>query len=290
MGTKQPSILVTKASGMTVPFSAEKVRQSLKRSGAQSEVIEAILDELYQQVYPDMPTRTIYKIAYGLLKKLSKPAAGRYQLKQAIFELGPSGFPFEQYIAELFRQRGFSATTNQLLEGHCVKHEVDILAGKNNVTHIIECKYHQQRGTFCDVKIPLYVQSRFKDIEWQWKATHEKEQQQCEPWLISNTRFSTDAIQYAQCMGLHLMSWDFPVGESLKDVIDKAGLYPVTCLTTLSRNEKYKLLEAGIILCKTVAERPTCLEEAGLTPPRRKLALAEVLNLCQTVKKQEAVK
>ncbi|MDR6568246.1 restriction endonuclease [Chitinophaga ginsengisegetis] len=287
MGTKQPSILVTKASGVTVPFSAEKIRQSLKRSGARPEVIDTVLDELHQQVYPNMPTRMIYKIAYGLLKKLSKPSAGRYQLKQAIFELGPSGFPFEQYVAELFRQEGFTATTNQILEGHCVKHEVDILAVKNNITNIMECKYHQQRGTFCDVKIPLYVESRFRDIERQWKSTHEKKQQHCEAWLITNTRFSTDAVQYAQCMGLHLMSWDFPAGKSLKDIIDKAGLYPVTCLTTLSRSEKCRLLERGIILCKTLAEHSSYLEEAGIAAPRRDLAIAEAQHLCKELTKPE---
>lgn len=281
MGAKQPSILVTKASGVTVPFSAEKIRQSLRKSGAKPDVIETILDELYKQIYPNIPTRMIYKIAYSLLKKKAKPAAGRYQLKQAIFDLGPSGFPFEQYVAELFRQEKFTTTTNEIMEGHCVKHEVDILAVRNNVLNIIECKYHHQQGTFCDVKIPLYVESRFRDIEWQWKKKHQKAQQQCEAWLITNTRFSTDAVQYATCMGLHLMSWDYPAGKGLKDIIDQAGLYPVTCLTTLSRGEKSRLLERGIVLCKTLAAHPSYLEESGIAAPRKNLAMAEVENLCQ---------
>lgn len=281
MGTKQPSLLVTKASGTTVPFSAEKIRQSLKKSGARPDVIETVLDELYRQIYPNISTRMIYKIAYGLLKRKAKTVAGKYHLKQAIFELGPSGFPFEQYVAELFRQQEFTVTTNEILEGHCVKHEVDILAVRNNVSNIIECKYHHQQGTFCDIKIPLYVESRFRDIEWQWKNTHEKTQQQCEAWLITNTRFSTDAAQYASCMGLHLISWDFPSGAGLKDIIDQAGLYPVTCITTLSRGEKSRLLERGIVLCKTLAAHPAYLEESGIAVSRKDLVMAEVENLCQ---------
>lgn len=275
--------MVTKASGTKVPFSAEKIRQSLKKSGATQEMIEEILDEMYQQIYSDMPTHRIYRIAYDLLKKRSRPAAGRYQLKQAIFDLGPSGFPFEQYVAALFRQDGFSAITNELLEGYCVKHEVDVVAAKNVATYIIECKYHQQRGTICDVKIPLYVVSRFKDIEQQWKLSHEPSAGQCEPWLITNTRFSTDAIKYALCMGLHLLSWDFPTGKGLKDIIDKAGLYPVTCLTTLSRHEKQKLLERAVVLCKTLVEHPVSLEVAGLSPARSALVMAEAQHLCKEI-------
>jgi len=77
------------------------------------------------------------------------------------------------------------------------------------------------------------------------------------------------------------MSWDYPIGKGLKDIIDQAGLYPVTCLTTLSRGEKSRLLERGIVLCKTLAAHPSYLEESGIAAPRKNLAMAEVENLCQ---------
>lgn len=289
MEDKQPAIFVTKSNGASVPFSSEKIKQSLKRSGAAPELIEQILNELYKQVYPDMSTHLIYKAAYDILKKSSGQVAGRYRLKQAIFELGPSGFPFEQYIGELFRQAGYSATTNQLMTGHCIAHEVDIYAVKGKRTYIIECKYHQLQGTHCDVKIPLYIQSRFKDIEWKIKEMSNKQQQAYQGWLITNTRITSDATQYASCIGLNMLSWDYPAGKGLKDVIDKTGLYPITCLATLSHHEKYMLLQQGVVLCRTLIEKPAHLSAANITGLRYQIALTEARHLCEHIRKLEWV-
>ncbi|NLR60354.1 ATPase [Chitinophaga polysaccharea] len=289
MEVKEPDIFVTKSNGEVVPFSPEKIRQSLRKSGATSEMIENIIEELYKQVYPNMPTRIIYKIAYKLLKKASRPAAGRYRLKQAIFELGPSGFPFEQYIAALFRQAGYTVTTNTLMTGHCITHEVDIYAVKNKGAFIIECKYHQLQGTHCDVKIPLYVQSRFRDIAWKMKEGNIGNGQDYRGWLITNTRITPDGIQYGVCMGLNMLSWDYPTGKGLKDVIDRSGLYPVTCLSTLSRHEKYMLLEQGVVLCRSLLEKPDLLSAANIRGARLEAAMMEVQHLCEHILKVEWV-
>ncbi|MBO9729689.1 MAG: hypothetical protein J7623_13715 [Chitinophaga sp.] len=278
-----PSIFVTKSNGTRVPFSLEKLQQSLKRAGAAPDLVEKISDELYEQIYPDMPTRTIYKMAYSMLKHASRSVAGRYRLKQAIFELGPSGFPFEQYIAELFRQAGYLTTTNNQIGGHCIMHEVDIRAVKNNRVYIIECKYHQLQGTHCDVKIPLYVQSRFEDIAWKMKDSQHSSQQEYQGWLITNTRITSDATQYGVCMGLNMLSWDYPAGKGLKDIIDKTRLYPITCLSTLSRQEKYRLLEKRVILCRTLIEQPVLLKNEHILNSRYDLVLAEAQHLCENI-------
>ncbi|MGO4292178.1 restriction endonuclease [Chitinophaga sp. RAB17] len=278
-----PSIFVTKSGGIKAPFSSEKLKQSLKRSGATPELIEKILPELYKHLYPNMPTRMIYKMAYDLLKKSSRQVAGKYRLKQAIFELGPSGFPFEHYIAELFRQAGYTTITNELMTGHCITHEVDIYAVKNKHTYIIECKYHQLQGTHCDVKIPLYVQSRFEDIAWKMKDTDNQSQQEYQGWLVTNTRITPDGTQYAACMGLKMLSWDYPAGKGLKDIVDKTGLYPITCLSTLSRHEKYMLLEKGVVLCRTLIEKPDLLTNNNIISPRYDLAIAEARHLCENI-------
>lgn len=283
MELEQPIINVIKSTGAVVPFSAEKVRKSLKKAGATAATTEEIIQELYKQIYPNMPTKKIYNIAFQLLKNTAHPVAARYKLKQAIFELGPSGFPFEQFIAALFQHAAFTVATNQLINGHCVKHEIDVTAFKSNRFHLIECKYHQQAGTHCDVKVPLYIDARFKDIGRKWETTGDKRSGDYQAWLVTNTRFTTDALQYGLCAELHLLSWDFPTGKGLKDIIDNAGLYPVTCLTTLSRNEKYRLLEKGIVLCQTLAEHPENLEIADIPPQRSAIAIKEIESLCKHI-------
>jgi ATP cone domain len=162
------STKVKKASGMLVPFSASKLRQSLQRSGASPEITENVISEIQSQLYEGMSTKQIYQHAFKLLKKFSKPQAAKYKLKNAIMELGPTGFPFEKYFAEILRYQGYSVKVGEIVKGHCVNHEIDVIAEKGNMKFMIECKFHNATGINCDVKVPLYIHSRFKDVEKKW--------------------------------------------------------------------------------------------------------------------------
>lgn len=268
---------VTKADGNKAVFSDEKLRRSLLKAGAAAGMAENIVDTIKGKLYPGITTREVYDLAFDLLREQSRPAAARYHLKRAILELGPSGFPFEQFIGELFRHKKFTVQFNLTVQGFCVKHEVDVLALKPPETHYIECKYHQA-GIRCDVKTALYVHARSKDILH--KKTVNGTADASTGWLITNTRFSSDAVQYGECAGLRLMSWDYPAGGSLKDMIDDAGLYPVTCLTTLSHQEKSRLLHLQAVLCKDLLNRPVSLNAAGIAEAKRKLVLEEAALLC----------
>jgi len=49
-------------------------------------------------------------------------------------------------------------------------------------------------------------------------------------WLVTNTRCTSDAIQYAECVGLRIMSWRYPATGSLEKMIEEKRLYPATIL------------------------------------------------------------
>ena len=70
--------------------------------------------------------------------------------------------------------------------------------------------------------------------------------------------------------------------NGLKDRIDKAGLHPLTALTTLTKAEKSKLLDKGIVLCKELHENPALLEQIGVDKKRHKNILADSKELCQS--------
>ncbi|GAI02479.1 unnamed protein product, partial [marine sediment metagenome] len=57
-------------------------------------------------------------------------------------DMGPEGFVFEKYIAKILREYGFITEVGRILNGHCVNHEVDVIAKKENQVCMIECKYH----------------------------------------------------------------------------------------------------------------------------------------------------
>ena len=119
-------------------------------------MIDNILYKIESILYDGITTKQIYQTAFDLLKKDSRSNAGRYNLKRAIMALGPSGFPFEQYIESVFEQQGYKVKVNQFLEGVCVTHEIDVLAENDRHVLLIECKYHNKQGLFSDVKVPLY--------------------------------------------------------------------------------------------------------------------------------------
>lgn len=282
--------IVVKANGDQVPFSEEKLRQSLSRSGAAPDMIQTIIDEVTASLYDGISTKSIYQKAFNLLKVMSHPVAARYKLKNALMELGPSGYPFEKYVGELFRFRGFTVKVGTIVEGHCVNHEVDVLAESPEKKMMIECKFHNRTGVICDVKTPLYVYSRFRDIDKKWQAMQGYSNKQHEGMLVTNTRFSTDAIKYATCAGLNLLSWDFPKKSGLRDMIDIAGLHPLTCLTSLSKKEKQALLENRIVLCKEIADNPAVLNIAGIPVKKAEKVLGECSLLLHNNKKRNGIK
>jgi hypothetical protein len=265
-------IKIQKSTGEIIGFQEEKLRRSLFKSGASDEVVEIIVKEIKSKIYDGISTGKIYKLAFDRLKSLQHSSAAKYKVRKAIMELGPSGFVFEKYISEIFTARKMQVKLNQTLTGRCVKHEVDLLAEKENELHIIECKYHNLQGTVCDVKVPLYFHSRFQDIVSSYKDKYRT----YHGWLITNTHFSNDAIMYGSCAGLHLLGWSYPNKSSLRDMIEDLKLYPLTCMTTLSSKEKLLLLERNIILCRHLYANQALLSDLHISTYRMEKIMEEL--------------
>ncbi|MCK0191980.1 MULTISPECIES: ATP cone domain-containing protein [Arenibacter] len=275
-------INIIKANGDKAPFEIEKVRISLERAGTDKLLVEEIVQDIVKEVYDGMTTKKIYQMAFRMLKGKARVNASRYKLKKALMELGPSGYPFEKLVGKLLAHEGFDTKVGVIVQGNCVQHEVDVIALKDNRHFMIECKYHSDQGRYCNVKIPLYIQSRFLDVEKQWEKQQGHETKFHQGGVYTNTRFTTDAIQYGTCVGLLLTSWDYPKGDGLKERIDRSGLHPLTSLTTLTKIEKSKLLDKGIVLCKEINKSPSLLEQIGISKRRQKDILEDSEKLCTT--------
>ncbi len=248
------NILITKNSGDKVRFEESKLRNSLSRAGANERTIQLVINELDLYILEGMTTHKVYKKAYSILSKISNRSAGRYRLKKAILELGPTGFPFEKFVGALLQHQGFEVKTGQIIQGKCVQHEVDVVAENENTIIVVECKFHRDGNRKSDVKVPLYIRSRFNDIYDQWKKDGVIGNRNFEGWVVTNTRFTTDAEEYGLCSGMKMVSWDFPAQDSLRNQIDNSGLHPITSLKSLTAKEKQKILEAGFVLCKEITE------------------------------------
>lgn len=209
-------ILILKSDGSRVPFSRGKLINALQNSGADHNQANQIVNQVEQRIYDGISSKKIYQFAYSLLKKKSHHTAGRYRLKKAILELGPSGYPFETFVGRLFESFGYHVKVGKQIKGKCVQHEVDVVATKPGEQVIVECKFHCDYRGKTNVQVPLYINSRFEDIKAKWAEDGQYKDLNVRGYVVTNSRFTQDAIQYAECAGLGLISWDYPKEGSLK--------------------------------------------------------------------------
>jgi hypothetical protein len=250
-----PEFYVIKQNGERQIFDYGKLESSLRRTGADEKIIADIVKEVSGTVYDGITTDEIYKKAFSILHKKHNPAAIRYSLKKAVAELGPTGFPFEKFVAEIFKAQGYEAVTDQIIQGKCVEHEVDVVAWKGDELIMCEAKFHTDFAIKSDLKIALYVKARWDDIFGRPYTFGGKQLKLTEGWLITNTKFSLAAIKYDQCQpAFRLVGWNYPFDENLHHLIERYHLVPVTALTSLSTPEKNRLIEEGIVLSKSLLD------------------------------------
>ncbi|QBN18767.1 restriction endonuclease [Flavobacterium nackdongense] len=272
---------VVKYSGDIVDFNPVKLKQSLLKSGASPLVVQTILQTIQKEIYEGISTKQIYKMAFGLLKKASNSHAARYNLKEAIRLLGPAGFFFEKYVARLFASEQYETKTNLILQGKCVSHEIDVLIKKDHFISMVECKFHMGKEANSDVKVPMYILSRFNDLKDRQHIIFSGKESISGCWIVTNNRFTADAIAFAKCSGLNLLSWNYPENNNISTKNADNFLYPITCLTTLSLAEKDRLLVLDVILVKEIMHNSECLEKIGLSTNRIKNVLKEASELCE---------
>jgi ATP cone domain len=275
---KKQTIQIVKSSGDKVDFSISKLRNSLYRSGADELTVDNIINVVRDELYQGISTKEIYNRAFAMLKKSKSIYASKYKLKKAIYELGPTGFPFENFIGALLEYSGYEVAVGKIMQGKCVSHEVDVVASKNGQHVVAECKFHSEKTTTCNVKVPLYIHSRYRDIIAQYQSGPKCPN---EGWVVTNTRFTSDALAYGKCAGLYLLSWDYPKENGLKDRIDRLGLYPITVSTLLTNREKQFLLSREIVLCRQLLNDVFYLDHLGVSETRKTKILSEISMLCK---------
>lgn len=267
---------IIKASGEREEFDSQKLRESLGRSKAKPETIDKIVSQIESELKDGASTKNIYTHAFELLKKAEKPAAIRYSLRKAIMDLGPTGFPFEQFVAEIFRTKGFETTTDFIAQGHCAEHEIDIVAWKPEKLIFVEAKFHNELGLKSDLKVALYIKARWDDLMDQNFDQFGKSKKLDEGWLVTNTKFSESAIKYAKCQNMKLVGWNYPHEGNLQDLIEEAHLHPITCLESITPHDEKLLMEAGIVLCKQAVQNRDVLKQCGLSDQKISQMLAEI--------------
>jgi hypothetical protein len=263
------TLLIRKASGESELFDVSKLKYSLERAGADKNTTESIASDIATSLYEGISTRKIYSIAFRMLKKYNRKHSLLYKLKQSLFELGPTGYPFEHFIGEIFKLRNFHVEVGKIIDGHCITHEIDVIATNKTEQIFIECKFHKDQGKHVSIQVPLYVRSRVDDIIKERAEMPIYSNLSFSAGVVCNTRFSSDSIEYSKCNKILLLGWDYPQGNGLKEIMEQEKIFPITVLENLTKKQKDQLKEQGIVTCKQLISNMAILKEFLLS--KRKL-------------------
>ena len=101
-------------------------------------------------------------------------------------------------------------------------------------------------------------------------------------WIVTNTRCTDDALAYARCVGLRILSWRHPEGRGLERMIEEKKLYPVTMVYGIQAGLVEKMIEERILLLKDLLAMSleTVQARLGLTPKKAKALKAKAEALC----------
>lgn len=239
-------MFVINSIGQQEEFSRDKIINSLLRAGIKKDISFKIAKDIERRIYPDISTLEIYKL---IRKKVKKEKAGfRFNLKMTMKELGPDGFIFEKFIKEVFEFLNFSVDINQYLNGKCICHEIDVIAENKKIKYIGECKFRNRTGDRVDVNIPMKSFSVMDDL----LNTDMEKKDKLKSIIITNEKFTANAIQYAKCKKIKLLGWNFPIGKGLETIIEDNKLYPITILPSFKNNHLNFFAENGMLLAKDV--------------------------------------
>lgn len=266
---------VIKASGLEEKFSSRKIFNTILEAGGSGKLARNIIEVVKREYHGNMTTENILEIVLRELKYFPDVRA-RYDLKRAIMSLGPSGFPFETFFGNLLKEYNYETKVHNFVKGKVITHEVDIIAKEktSGKSYMIECKYHNESGKSTTLHPALYTYARFLDLNPREKPDI--------PWLVTNTKCSKDALNYAKGVGLKITGWNYPNSESLQKLIKTKSLYPITILKTIDKKTKEKLFQARIVIAKNLLNHSVedLIKQTGLSEKEIQKIFNEVRIVC----------
>ncbi|WP_413533046.1 ATP cone domain-containing protein [Empedobacter brevis] len=274
-------MLVKKNSGELIPYNPKALKRSLTKSGAKREEVEEVFELVSKDIYNEIPTKELYRIAFSHLKNYRNSYAARYSLKRALRDLGPEGYYFEKWIGKLMQAAGYQSLNSEIVQGNAVTHEIDVVASKDDQLLFCECKFRNDEDAKISVTTPMYFLSRMKDVENHTYHFFGRDLKPTKGFLVTNAYLTTDSIDFANYYGIGLISWDYPETRSIKYLVDNAALYPITCLTTLTPEQEKVLLSKECILVKDLQQNNKFLDELNLSEEQRKEVLEETNELLE---------
>ncbi len=271
-------ILVKKYDGSIEQFDPQKLKKSLKSSKVGEETIQELFQFFEKEGINEISSNKIYSLVRNILLKKKKTTEFlRYNLPNAISKLGPEGFAFEAFIAQVFRAYGYKEVyVGKHIPGKCLSYEMDIVAKKDGTLMTAELKFHNARNKKSDLKVVLYMDARFRDIRDSGYYEKNKPRQV----IITNTKFTTNAKKYSKCAKLEVLSWNHPIKNNLHDFILNSKIHPLTAIPSIPQKAMKDFIRRKIVsCCDLIKNNYAELKENSLIPKSKVNMIIKDINL-----------
>lgn len=243
-------IQVIKASGEIEAFDETKLIASLRYSKIPDNIAAQAVGYVKAKLIDQTSTAQIHNHIQEYFKTNQLLGASlKYDLKYAIMRLGPTGYPFEKFVAKVLAAYGYLTQTGVTITGKCVNHEIDIDVTKDHEHYLVECKFHNLPGIKTDIQVALYTYARFVDVRSALELLDAHHQRYHQAWLVTNTKITKDVVDYARCMDMKVISWSYPPQGNLRELIIGSGLHPITILSGLDQKQLQHLFERDVVTC-----------------------------------------
>ena len=278
-------VFITKADGSRQLFDSEKVVRTCLRMGVNRKIADEVVGRVEKRLYDGIPTSKILEITFRLLRSYKPAIRHLLDLRRGL-SLMDSKPEFEIFVRILLANSGFEVSTNRLLAGKCVEHEVDAIARKGGVTYFVETKHHVNYHTPTGLDESRIARAILEDVSegFQCGSCNLKIDR---AMIVTNTRYSEHARRYGKCRNILLVGWSSPANLSLQSIIEEENLYPLSCLRGLKHKTKTKLINSGIVVIKQLfEEKPSTLaRKTGVPKETIKQITEKAINTGMAIKR-----
>jgi ATP cone domain/Restriction endonuclease len=233
------------------PYNRDKIIKTMRRYGLNDSQIEDVLEKVERQHYNGITTKKLHAIIKDEIEK-SEHQVKRSDLREGL-ALMRSAPDFEKYVQALFRGLGYEVTSNRVIQGFCVTHEIDGVAVKDGKQYYIETKHHAKlhnRTPFID---SLAVKAKLDDIRHGY-ATGKNDYDFDKAILICNTKMTKHAEDYSRCVDIEHIGWNMPRGRGIDELIEESRVYPYTVIPKLTRAEIRRLSSLGVVTVRDILD------------------------------------
>jgi hypothetical protein len=269
---------IVKWDGRREQFDVGKLRHSILRLGAPPELAKSVSEQIESEAYSGMTSKEIFDLVTAKLKTYEPALSLREDLKTGLARM-KGGSEFEEYVRLIFQAHGYTVKGNTVIQGRCVTHEIDGIAERDDECIYLEIKHHSSSHSYTPFDVTLAAKAKWDDLQSGYESGSTR---YCfnRVLVVSNTRLSAHASQYAECVGIDHLGWNAPPGRGLDCMIEEKGLYPITILRTLHEEEQAILSGNGILTLQQLKAVPAGIE--GIHESRLnelKTQAAEILQL-----------